>query len=211
MDRTKIPLLKEGKRHPDWALLYQSAQEVSLPWHYSKMDPDIAEEILRVNPKDLSLLDIGTGFGNQAKLLSELGFKVTAMDISEAAIKYAKEKYSGVNYQVADVTQSQLGTEFDLIIDRGCFHVLETSQRVRYIDFVSAHLKESGLVILKVFSQEQGNSDFGPLRYSLEELHRLFSPKFHITKVKRAEFQGELTSFPRAWCLVMKKNKGSHS
>ena len=58
--------------------------------------------------------------------LARRGFAVTAADISEAAIRLAREKAEAqgltITWQQDDILATRLTGPFDLIFDRGCFH-----------------------------------------------------------------------------------------
>jgi SAM-dependent methyltransferase len=201
MERTRIPGLSSGKRHPDWQALYRSAKAESLPWHYTAMDPDILAAL--GGARQGLLLDIGCGLGNQAALLHELGFSVTATDIAEAAIDRARELYPDVDFRVDDIMNSKVGAAFDFVIDRGCFHVLASEQHAAYAENIHCLLKPSATFLLKVFSDESGPGDFGPHRYSPAKLKEIFSDHFKIQLIEHTTYQGSTANPPKAWLAVM--------
>src|SRR6185503_11458431 len=83
-------------------------------------------------------LDQGTGPGTQAIALAERGFTVTATDVSPAALAYAarKAKARGVEVRFVedDVLATRLTETFDLVFDRGCFHVIDPEKRAGYVE-----------------------------------------------------------------------------
>ncbi len=98
-------------------------------------------------------LDLGTGPATQAIWLAKRGFNVTGSDISEAAMKRARNVYANeenVNFTVDDILNSSLKEdEFDYIFDTGCFHVLLPTDRQRYITKIRQTLKDNGILFLK--------------------------------------------------------------
>jgi cyclopropane fatty-acyl-phospholipid synthase-like methyltransferase len=64
-----------------------------------------------------------------------------------------------IQFLVDDVLASRLDGNFDVIFDRGCFHVLEPEDRARYVETVSALLEPQGHLFLKCFQ--------GPTRAAL--------------------------------------------
>lgn len=60
-----------------------------------------------IDTKTLNILDLGCGVGEQAEVISSLGYNVVGVDISYSAAKIAqntsKHKKSNVNYLVADI------------------------------------------------------------------------------------------------------------
>jgi hypothetical protein len=66
-------------------------------------------------------------------LIAKRGLKVTGSDLSEAAIKRARNVYAAekdVDFIVDDILNSKLKeSEFDYVFDLGCFHVLSPTDR----------------------------------------------------------------------------------
>ena len=89
-----------------------------------------------------SALDLGTGPGTQASQLAQRGFDVTAVDISEAAIRRARDTAVAhglaISWQQDDILATWLAGQFDLIFDRGCFHVLPAERQQEYISTVAS-------------------------------------------------------------------------
>jgi 2-polyprenyl-3-methyl-5-hydroxy-6-metoxy-1,4-benzoquinol methylase len=70
-------------------------------------------------------------------LLAERGFNVVGSDLSEAAIKRARNVYASeknIDFIVDDILNSKLkGNQFDYIFDRGCSHVFFPTDRQMHI------------------------------------------------------------------------------
>ena len=69
-------------------------------------------------------LDVGCGTGDNAIELASRGFEVTAIDLADRPLALAREKAAAagvaVEFRRADVTRiGQMGSGFDLIVDRG--------------------------------------------------------------------------------------------
>src|SRR5215217_6100276 len=146
--------MAENKRaFPDWETLYKIQKVESMPWYNENLDADLEEELERRKISHGKFLDLGTGPGTQAIKLRERGLSVTATDLSETAIKKAQSMYQNinnsnnnnknkVNFRVDNILDSSLDeNEFDYIFDRGCFHVISTDYRKRYITQVNRILK----------------------------------------------------------------------
>ncbi len=210
MERAKIPGLAAGKRHPDWGQLYTAAKEEALPWHFPSLDPDVLAEMKLLKGLGKRILDIGCGLGNQSHLITQNGHLVWATDVSEAAIRRARLLYKGTHFLVDDITHTSLREEFDILIDRGCFHVLEPASRASYLRTVGRLLCPRGVLWLKVMSEENENVDFGPHCFSKLALHQIFSSNFEVLKIHQTIYHGSTSHSPRAWFAVMRK-KGSHA
>jgi methylase of polypeptide subunit release factors len=65
-----------------------------MPWYNENLDSDLENELNQRNITEDKFLDLGTGPATQAIWLAKRGFKVVGSDLSEAAIKRAKNVYA---------------------------------------------------------------------------------------------------------------------
>lgn len=207
MDRSRIPGLMKGERHPDWALLYETAQENNLPWHSSEFDPDIKRELGPLTYQPMKVLDVGCGLGSQSNLISQLGFEVVATDISSAAVKRAQTTFPSINFVEDDITNTKLQDRFDIVIDRGCFHVLEPETHGKYVKSVFGLLRPRGIFLLKCLNREGGDADFGPIRFAATQISLIFSNYFEILRIHRTAYQGSPSTPLMAWFAVMRRKE----
>jgi len=100
-----------------------------------------------------TLLDIGTGTGEQAIYLARKGFVVTATDISLKAVTEARQLSATQNIAVDfikdDILSTTLTGQFDIITDRGCYTVLPNSNNAAYLEAVKYLLAPGGWLLLK--------------------------------------------------------------
>ena len=138
------------KEFPDWDDLYKNQKVETMPWYNKDLDEDLKRELDRRRIRQGTFLDLGTGSGSQAIQLANMGFKVKASDISEAAIISARrmqseninENTKQIEFIVDDILNSKLNDdEFNYIFDRGCFHVLPIDKRLTYLIEVNKKLK----------------------------------------------------------------------
>jgi ubiquinone/menaquinone biosynthesis C-methylase UbiE len=106
-------------------------------------------------------LDLYCGAGTNTVYLVEKGFGVTAIDISQRAIEYAKEKAGYTNVKINLMTQSFVGLsfedeDFDFVFDMGCFHHVEIEDRPKFIKGIYRVLKKGGDYLLTCFSYKKG-------------------------------------------------------
>jgi 2-polyprenyl-3-methyl-5-hydroxy-6-metoxy-1,4-benzoquinol methylase len=84
--------------------------------------------------KSTRILDIGCGTGRHSIELSQRGYKVTGIDLSESQLKQARLKASKkkmeINFQKKDARNLNFSEEFDLIIMlcEGAFPLMETDE-----------------------------------------------------------------------------------
>jgi 2-polyprenyl-3-methyl-5-hydroxy-6-metoxy-1,4-benzoquinol methylase len=133
---------------PSWEDLYRNDTVEKLPWYWPALDPDLEAALVRYEVRSGSFLDLGTGPGTQAIALAERGFKVTATDISPAAIAYAarKAKAQGVDvsFMTDDILATQLTGPYGGVFDRGCFHVIAPELRGSYAKTMHRLLAPTG-------------------------------------------------------------------
>ncbi len=174
-----------------------------MPWYNENLDSDLEEEFDSREITNGKFLDLGTGPATQAIWLAKRGFNVTGSDLSEAAIKRARNVYASENFVIDDILNSNLKeNQFDYIFDRGCFHVLLPTDRQRYITKIRKILKDNGILFLKCFSDKEPMQE-GPYKFSQGEIRELFSKYFIIDSIKETVYQGTLDPLPKALFAVM--------
>ena len=94
---------------------------------------DFIEQEISHN-KSIQILDIGCGTGRHAIELSQRGYSVKGVDLSqsqiERAIEKSKEKGLKIDFSVADARNLEFESEFDLVIMicEGGFSLMETDE-----------------------------------------------------------------------------------
>jgi SAM-dependent methyltransferase len=197
-----------SKDFPDWETLYKTQNVETMPWYDENLDSDLENELNQRNITNGKFLDLGTGPATQAIWLAKRGLKVIGSDLSEAAIKRARNVYASeidVDFIVDDILNSKLkGNEFDYVFDRGCFHVLSPANRQICISKINGVLKDKGILFLKCFSDKEPRQE-GPYKFSQQEIRDLFSKYFRIDSIKETVYQGTLDPLPKALFAVMIK------
>jgi 2-polyprenyl-3-methyl-5-hydroxy-6-metoxy-1,4-benzoquinol methylase len=198
----------EEREFPDWENLYREQDVESMPWYYPGLDPDFADALECYGVTGGRALDLGTGPGTQAIALAERGFRVTATDLSGPAVRKARiaarEKGLEVDFRQDDILESTLGKAFDLVIDRGVFHVFPPKHRHDYVARVYALVNPGGYLFLKCFSHLETREE-GPYRLSPDELRSSFGGDFEVLAIRETVFQGTLESFPKALFMSARK------
>ena len=198
------------KDFPHWNNLYNTQNVETMPWYNENLDSDLDEELERGKISKARILDLGTGPATQAIQLAKRGLEVTGSDISEAAIRRARELYGNnkdkeINFIVDNILNSKLKDKmFDYVFDRGCFHVLPIEKRSVYIKEIKGILDDDGTLFLKCFSTREPRQE-GPYKFSETEIRQLFGNEFVIISVKDTVYQGTLNPLPRALFVVMNK------
>ena len=137
----------------DWDALYRQAGDP--PWQSAVVDADL-EQVLEQVPSPAAVLDIGTGLGSDAVALAELGHRVVATDVSAVALRRAQEAApkAGVVWLEDDITATGLHATFDVVIDRGCLHLLTKTGAQAYAEAVARLTAPGGTLVLKTLASE---------------------------------------------------------
>jgi len=194
---------------PRWEMLYQEQAVASMPWFHPALDDDLKNALEELGLQGGSALDLGTGPGTQAMQLARRGFEVTATDISGTAIRLARgeaEKQGlTITWEQDDILDTRLARQFDLIFDRGCFHVLAPAQRQEYVRIIRGLLKPGGHLFLKCFSHLQPGEQ-GPYRFTPAQIREVFGRWLRVLSIQETLYQGTLDPLPRAlFCMVRRE------
>jgi SAM-dependent methyltransferase len=115
-------------------------------------EADFISDIIGELGSGSRLLELGCGTGKHARLLSEKGYKVTGVDLSETMLEVArKSSGSDISYVCGDIRDFSLEAEgkFDVVI--AMFDVvsyLPTNSDIRQmLNNVSQYLKKGGVLI----------------------------------------------------------------
>ena len=122
-------------------------------------------------------LVVGCGLGDDAKYLHDLGFKVSAFDISPTAIEWAKKLYgtSDIAFEVMDLFQPFRGWlgAFDFVLEIYTIQPLPLEMRPQVIDAIAAFVAEnSKLVVVTRGREDDVEPDILPWPMSRRELSR---------------------------------------
>jgi SAM-dependent methyltransferase len=93
-------------------------------------------------------LELGCGEGQLSRKLSEIGYEMWGVDISEVALSWAKDKNSrgNVKYFQQDLTEENavLMGRYSLIVDGHCLHCIPPDSRQQFYNNVSRALHDTG-------------------------------------------------------------------
>jgi len=146
------------------------------------------------------VLEIGCGPGRNAIYLARMGCTVDAIDISENALNWARERAISekVDINFHHVSLFEFGFEpnsYDFVYDSGMFHHLAPHRRLSYVETIKKALKKDGHFGLVCFNTkaaaetadwdiyEQRSMNRG-IGYSEERLKRLFIEDFTILEFR---------------------------
>ena len=136
--------------------LYAEAQGNSeaIPWADRGVNGWLISwiETAQLNLKNLQVLVVGCGLGDDAEYLAKLGAKVTAFDLSQTAIDWCQQRFpeSHVNYQAVDLftapTEWKFG--FDLVIEIYTIQALPANIRPNAITAIGNFVAPNGKLLV---------------------------------------------------------------
>ncbi len=113
-----------SKEH--WDSIYQSKSGEEMSW--TQLEPHLSLELIREVCSSGRIIDVGGGTSVLGEKLLDLGYDVTVLDISEAALERSRKlvgaKASNIQWVAADVTAEPNLAVFDVWHDRAVFHFL---------------------------------------------------------------------------------------
>lgn len=188
-----------------WDEYYRTRELKAVLWYTEQMDQDFAALLAKHGKSAKTILDLGTGPGTTAIELAKLGYRVTASDISPTIIEVARQRAGAladlIDWRVDDIIRTSLSGPFELIHDRGLFHVLKEKLRPRYVEQVRRLLKPQGLLFLKTFSKQEPG-EWGPFRFDIDELHAYFLKHFDLLEWLDTEIPSTMEKNPKALLAV---------
>jgi tellurite methyltransferase len=107
-----------------------------------------------IDPEGRRVLDLGAGEGADSIRLAKLGYDVTAVEISEVAVKkierFAAEARADINIELADIREYQPTGAFDVVICNGVLHYIR--DKVTVIHRMQAATAPGGLNVVSLWS-----------------------------------------------------------
>ena len=144
-----------------------SGSERSIPWQSGTHRSVREYPKHKFWPKEIeTILVVGCGLGDDAEYLSKLGYKVSASDASQTAIRWAKKRYpeSKVNFFVDDLSSENevRPRDFDLVIEVRVLQSISKAFRSEAAKQIVSQIKEQGFFLSVCRRRENLVEDTGP-------------------------------------------------
>ncbi len=135
-----------------------------------------------------SALVVGCGLGDDAKFLAERGFKVTAFDISETAIQWAKKLNAGlrIEFHTADLfaPPPEWKNAFEFVLEVYTIQPLPMEMRPQVIDAIAGLVAKGGELLVVTRGREDTEEPLElPWALSRRDLSR-----FEVNGLKQVSF-----------------------
>lgn len=122
------------------------------PEEYTDSTGPLREALLRKHvghlPRGSRVLDVGCGRGEFVAFFKSMGFEAEGIDLSEAGIRYARERFPGMTFHAGetDVLLPQKAGWYDLLFSSEVIeHLFDVPA---YLHACNALLKPGGLLVL---------------------------------------------------------------
>jgi SAM-dependent methyltransferase len=156
--------------------LYSEAEgNASLvPWADLCANPHLATWLAKQDAPeaDKRSLVVGCGLGDDAESLQSLGYRVTAFDVSAAAIEWCRRRFAGsnVDYCVADLLRlpNAWRLAFDLVVEVYTLQVLPPELRRSAAAEIAACVRPGGSLVVIARGREL-SEDRGAMPWPLSE------------------------------------------
>ncbi|NUR84694.1 MAG: class I SAM-dependent methyltransferase [Nonomuraea sp.] len=111
-------------------------------------------------------LVVGAGLGDDAEFVAGLGFETVAFDVSESAVRLARERFPGsvVGYRTADLLDppGEWHQAFDLVVEVMTVQALPEELHARAIERVAGFVRSGGTLVVIASGREEGGPAFAP-------------------------------------------------
>lgn len=148
--------------------LYKNAKENSehIPWAKLTTDPFLIEYLQTNYTTDKKALVIGCGLADDAKAISDAGYKTHAFDISKSAIKWAKKRFinDDIEFKVADIFKldDSYHEKFDFVFESLTIQSLPITYRPQMIEAISKTLAPNGKLLVIANGKNEGETFNSP-------------------------------------------------
>jgi len=161
----------------------RAAGPEELPWHSEKPARFLIEAVSRRTSRG-KVLDLGCGAGAFSVYLAKQGFEVTGVDFIpkalEMAVQRARSEQVKVHWVIADLLNWKTDDKFDLVLDSGCLHTVNTRNMRRYKEQLLSWTTPRADFILAHWGKRRmwDWRPVGPRRRTRQALASFFSPEF---------------------------------
>lgn len=199
--------------------IYRKMPLDRIPWNIETPPAVLTRLVESGTVRPCRAIDLGCGAGNYAVWLAGLGFDVTGVDSSPAAVELAREKAAEKGVQCTFIAADLLGDlrevtgTFGFAYDYMLLHHFPPEERAIYIRNVHRLTSPRATYLSVCFSEEDPQfgghgktrkTAVGTVLYfsSEEEIHDLAVPYFTIRCLKTIDVPAKFGGMHRAVCML---------
>ena len=188
--------------------LYAEAEQgtAEVPWDRPAATPLLSEWAAetRVSGAGRRALVVGCGLGRDAEFVAAVGFATTAFDISETAVRVARERHphSLVRYVVADLLDPPASWQghFDLVVESNNVQALPRALRDRAIASVGTLVAPGGTLLVLAAKVDEPSDDGPPWPLTRDEVESFAGDGLDAASID--EFPAADDPFSARWRAV---------
>jgi len=176
------------------ALYSEAGEDASqVPWADLTPNPNLVEwlETNKVRGNGQRALVVGCGLGDDAELLAELGFAVTAFDVSATAINWCRKRFTftTVHYEAADLFKLPVEWRdaFDLVVEVYTLQVLPAEFRSAAMRAMADCVTTGGSLLVIARGRET-NEDAGQMPWPLTKKELADFAQLNLEQVRFEDF-----------------------
>lgn len=174
---------------------------------YRQVGLSDVEEIVSLSVVEPAVLDVGCGTGELARQFHQLNCAVTGIDLSDVAIKKAKEASpTGIDFKVLDVEEGSLKDlgEYDIVCMKLVFAFMKNKGGV--ISRIKTLLKPDGvLVIINPVITNYSRADLKTKRISVDDDVTMQVENFGFSLISKSSLQ--LSDFHQLTTYIFRLTK----
>jgi SAM-dependent methyltransferase len=178
-------------------------------WDTGITPPELVELVESGQVPPGRALDIGCGTGTNAIYLAERGFHAVGTDLAWSAIRAARRKareagvsvafYVGEAIKLGTPAGPPIGGSFDLALDIGCLHAIQSAHRLAYGSMLRRVLRVDGYYLLYAWGPRKllGRA----VGLTPHEMETLLARDFERCWIRAGEEEGR----PSYWYLFKRR------
>jgi 2-polyprenyl-3-methyl-5-hydroxy-6-metoxy-1,4-benzoquinol methylase len=203
-----------------WNKIYNKQRNRNLVLVMRIPDDPIVSTALSIkkhHTKQLTYLDIGCGDGFYAVQLTKKGFNSTGIDISEAAIRrarqFAKKNNVHVNFIAGNSLRKKIKGQFDLVASNFVLQFVKESYKRKFIENMMSHTAPHGynVIVFHTKHRPRVNSKTGmgeDIEGFQKKLVDFYVKKGWSVKKHKTGFSGKnYVGFPVYWEYIVAQNR----
>lgn len=195
---------------------YKEIHKHNIKWFGEDVTPELSKWLNdNTVSKEDEICEVGCGEGRDCLHLAKMGYKLTGIDISQEAIRFAEElankKQLSVNFQCLDATKLQNFTKkFKYVYSIGTLHMLVLEEdRLRFLASLYHLLEDDGKCLLVNMGDGIKNysSDTTEAFQLTNRTHMETRKEFNVatTSFRSIDFRGHLEELDKARFKVLSK------
>jgi SAM-dependent methyltransferase len=156
----------------------------------------VVQEVRQWCPDATTLLDVGCGSGRYLPFVAER-YRIHGIDLNPDLLDVAREHIPGAAFDVADMTDFELGQRFDIItcLFSSIAYVVTLERLRATLERMAAHLRPGGVVIIEPWFTPDTFWDGHVVSNYLDE------PDLHVAWMYRQERSERLSVLPIHYLL----------